>query len=99
FAGNAQNHDVAVDLAEIVDQRLAGATQQVVKRGDIGNRCGQGVAGQQHVSSFVTAAGYRGRRTSAPGRARARTTPRPAMSGAPRPSPSPACRAKTAPGS
>ena len=99
LAGNTQNHDVAVDLAEIVDQRLARAAQQVVERGDIGNRCGQGVAGQQHVSSLVTAAGCRGRRTSAPGRARARTAPRPAMSGARRPSPSPAYRARTAPGS
>ena len=32
LAGNAQDHDVAVDLAEIVDQRLARAAQQFVER-------------------------------------------------------------------
>ena len=100
LAGDAQNHDVAVDLAEIVDQRLARAAQQFVERGDIGNRLRQGVARQQHVSSrLLIAAGCHGRRTSARGRARARTAPRPAMSGARRPSPSPAYRARTAPGS
>ena len=52
LAGDAQDHDVAVDLAEIVDQRLARAAQQFVERGDIGNRLRQGVAGQQHVSSL-----------------------------------------------
>ena len=41
LAGNAQNHDVAVDLAEIVDQRLARPAQQFVERGDIGNRLRQ----------------------------------------------------------
>ena len=52
LAGDAQNHDVAVDLAEIVDQRLARAAQQVVERGDIGNRLRQVFARQQHVSSL-----------------------------------------------
>ena len=51
LAGDTQNHDVAVDLAEIVDQRLARAAQQVVESGDIGNRLRQAFARQQHVSS------------------------------------------------
>ena len=100
LAGDAEDHDVAVDLAEIVDQRLARAAQQIVERGDIGNRLRQVVARQQHVSScLLIAAGCRGRRTSVRGRARGRTARRRAMSGARRPSPSPAYRARTAPGS
>ena len=51
LAGDAEDHDVAVDLAEIVDQRLARAAQQFVERCDIGNRLRQGVARQQHVLS------------------------------------------------
>ena len=53
LAGNTQNHDVAIHLAEIVDQRLARAAEQFVESGDIGNRLRQIVTRQQHVSSPI----------------------------------------------
>ena len=43
---------IAVDLAEIVDQRLARPAQQLVKRRHIGNGFRQIVARQQHVLPF-----------------------------------------------
>jgi hypothetical protein len=52
LAGNAEDHDVAVDLAEIVDQRLARPAQQLLERRNIDDGFRQSVARQQHVLPF-----------------------------------------------
>ena len=44
LAGDAEDHEVAVDPVEIVDQRLARPAQQIVEIGDIRDRFRQGVA-------------------------------------------------------
>ena len=49
LARHAEDHNVAVDLVEVVDQRLGGPAQQLVKGGDIGNAVRQIVAREQHV--------------------------------------------------
>src|SRR5439155_19413221 len=51
LARYAQGHYDAVDLTEIVVQRLARAAQQVLERCDIRNALRQAFAHQQHVSS------------------------------------------------
>ena len=73
LAGHAQNHDVAIDLAEIVDQRLARPAQQIVERGDIGNRLRQMVACQQHASSSLSYCSLMSRTTNS--RSRPSTRP------------------------
>ena len=83
LAGHAQNHDVAIDLAEVVDQRLARTAQQFFERCDIRNCLRQMVAGQQHASSLVCpiAAGCHEPPTNVRGQAPGRTAPRQAKSG------------------
>ena len=54
LAGDAEDHDVAIDLLQVVDQRLTRAAQQLVKGCDIENRFRQSVAREQHIFFLIS---------------------------------------------
>jgi hypothetical protein len=53
LAGDTEDHDVAIDFLQIVDQRLARPAQQLVERCNVRNGFRQTVGRQQHISSLI----------------------------------------------